>query len=61
MNAHEYKKKLDNSMGLQLIVAGMVGLIEDEGHSFHEVMELLEATKRNTFPAMMEISRAVKK
>jgi len=61
MNAHEYKKKLDNSMGLQLIVAGMVGLIEEEGHSVHEVMELLEATKRNTFPAMMEISRAVKK
>lgn len=33
MNAHEYKKALDKSMGLQLIVAGLSMLVEDEGHT----------------------------
>lgn len=56
MNASEYKAKLDTNMNLQLIVAGLAGLI-DEGYTFHEVMDLLEETKRNTFPALMEMSR----
>ncbi len=60
MNGNEFKSKLDKSMGLQLIVAGLAGLIDDEGYTFHEAMELLEETKRNTFPALMEISREVK-
>ena len=57
MNANEYKTKLDRSMGLQLIVAGLAGLVDDEGYTFHEAMELLEETKSNTFPALMEMSR----
>lgn len=60
MNANEFKEKIGQSMCLQLIVAGLAGLIDDEGYTFHEAMELLEETKRNTFPALMEISREAK-
>lgn len=47
-------------MNMQLIVAGMTGLIEDEGHSVHEVFGLLEATKQNTFHALSEIRNVAK-
>lgn len=57
MNGDEFKSKLDKSMGLQLIVAGLAGLVDDEGYTFHEAMELLEDTKRNIFPALMEMGR----
>lgn len=49
---------LATDMNAQLIVAGMAGLI-DEGRSFHEMVEVLETIKRQTFPAMMEIARGV--
>ena len=52
----EVKHLLENNINAQLIVAGMVGLI-DEGRTFHEMMEVLEAIKRETFPAMMQIAR----
>jgi len=61
MNANEFKQKLDKSMNIQFIVAGLAGLIEGEGYNFHEAMEVLEDIKRNTFPALMEISQEVKK
>jgi hypothetical protein len=41
----------------QLIVAGLVGMIEDDGLTFHEAMDVLEDIKRQTFPALMEIAR----
>lgn len=41
----------------QLIVAGLAGLIEDDGLTFHEAMDVLEAIKRDTFPALMQMSR----
>ncbi|RFA36214.1 hypothetical protein CAI16_05325 [Virgibacillus dokdonensis] len=61
MNQIEFKKKLDSSMNMQLIVAGMTGLIEDEGYSVREVFGLLEATKQNTFHALLEIRNEGKK
>ncbi|MBS4200291.1 hypothetical protein KHA93_11680 [Bacillus sp. FJAT-49732] len=56
MSAHDFKRKLDSNLNLQLIVAGMAGLV-DEGHSPHEVFKLLEDVKRNTFHALAEIGR----
>ncbi len=55
MNVVEYKEKLDKSFNLQLIVAGLAGLVEQEGYSSHEAFRLLEATKQNTFHALAEI------
>ncbi len=55
MNTQEFENKMRTSMGLQLIIAGMVGLVEDEGHSPHEVFDLLNAAKQNTFHALAEI------
>lgn len=53
--------KMDlSNFNQQMIVSGMAGLI-DEGLTFHQMVEILEDIKRNTFPALMEISREVGK
>lgn len=57
MNVDEFKKTLDTSLGLQLIVAGMAGLVEDEGYTPHEVFDLMRAAQQNTFHALAEISK----
>jgi hypothetical protein len=59
MNKLLSKFDLDN-INQQLIIAGMAGLI-DEGLSFHEMMQVVEDIKRQTFSAMMEIGREVKR
>jgi len=56
MTKTNVEELLATNMNAQLIVAGMAGLI-DEGRSFHEMVEVLEEIKRQTFPAMMEIAR----
>lgn len=43
----------------QLILAGLTAMISDDGLTFHQAMEVLEDIKRQTFPALMEISREV--
>jgi hypothetical protein len=48
-------------MSQQLIVAGLVRMIKDDGLTFHQAMDVLEDIKRQTFPALMEISRERKK
>lgn len=60
MNAHEFKKKLDESINLQMIVAGIAGLVESEGYTPHEAFGMLEHVKRNTFHALAEIGREEK-
>ncbi len=55
MNGHEYKQKLENSFGLQLIVTGLTALVEDEGYSPREALEMLRHTERNVFHALVEI------
>ncbi len=50
------KLDLDNR-NHQIIVAALASLVEDEGHSPRDVMALLEDIKKNTFHALMEISR----
>lgn len=52
--------KLDlNNINQQLIIAGLIGLVEDDGLTTHEAFRLLDEIKRNTFPALMEIKREV--
>ncbi|MDF2651402.1 MAG: hypothetical protein K0Q73_7207 [Paenibacillus sp.] len=54
------KSKVDlNNFNQQLIITGMIGLIDD-GLTFHEMMDVLEDIKRDTFPAMMQLSREKK-
>lgn len=55
MDAKEFAKKLESSPGLSLIVAGLGRVVDDEGYMPHEALELLEATKHNINPALMEI------
>lgn len=51
------KLDLENNIHQQLIVAGMAGMIDDEGLTFHEMMAVVEEIKRQCFPALMEMSR----
>lgn len=52
------KAKTDlNNFNQQLIITGMVGLIEGDGLTFHEMIQVLEDIKKQTFPAMMQIAR----
>lgn len=57
MNSSEFKKELEINFNLQLIVAGMTGLV-DEGYTPHEVFELMETTKKNTYHALAELKRS---
>lgn len=59
MNTTDFKKKMDESFGVQLIITGLLRLVEDEGHSPHEAFRLLDAVKQNTFHALAEIKREV--
>lgn len=61
MHTEEFKQKLDSSLGLQTIVAGMARLVEDEGYTPHQVFELMTAAKQNTFHALTDIHREVNK
>lgn len=50
------RKRMDlNNFNTQLIVAGMAGLIND-GLTPHEVFEVLEDIKQNTFHALADIN-----
>lgn len=60
MDPQDFKQKLDTSLGLQTIVAGMARLVEDEGYTPHQVFELMTAAKQNTFHALAEMHRDVK-
>ncbi|WP_169917347.1 hypothetical protein [Alkalihalobacterium alkalinitrilicum] len=56
------KVKFDmNNFNQQLIIAGLAGLVEDEGLTMHEAFKVLEEIKKNTFSALMEMSKEVKK
>jgi hypothetical protein len=46
-----------NSVNQQLIIAGLAGLVEDEGMSPHDVFRLLDEIKRNTFHALLQIGK----
>lgn len=43
----------EGSRNKTLIIAGVAGLITDEGYTFHEAMQAVEDLKRDTFPALM--------
>lgn len=55
MNAHEFKRLADKSLGVQLIIAGLAELVENEGYAPRDAFELVDHAKRNTFQALCEI------
>lgn len=49
------RKRMDlNNFNVKLIVAGMAGLI-DEGNTPHDVFDILEDIKNNTFHALADM------
>jgi hypothetical protein len=54
--------KLDlNNINQQLIIAGLTGLVADDGLTPNEAFELLDEIKRSTFPALMKIKKEEEK
>lgn len=41
---------------MKLIVAGLTGLVDDEGYSFHEALKIERSIEQNIFPALMEMA-----
>lgn len=55
------QKRLDlNNFNHQLVITGLTGMVEDNGLTPHEALEVLEDIKRNIFFALMEISKEKK-
>ena len=54
--AREWKRMDIKNFNVQLIIAGMAGLI-DEGNTAHEVFEIVEDIKRQTFHGLAELRR----
>lgn len=46
-----------NNLHHQLIIGALANMITQDGLTFHEAMEVLEDIKRQTFPALMQMSR----
>lgn len=61
LKAFEFEAILGKSQRAKLIVAGMAGLVEDEGYSPHEVMDILDGAKQATFFALAEMHREKKR
>lgn len=57
MNANEFSKTLSKSQGLQLIVAGLGELVENEGYTPYEALQILSDVKRNTIQALNFIAK----
>lgn len=52
--------KLDlNNINQQLIIAGLTGLVSDDGLTPHEAFALLDEIKQQTFHALVQIKREV--
>jgi len=50
--------KLDlNNINQQLIIAGLMGLVADDGLTPHEAFVLLDEIKQQTFHALSQIKR----
>ena len=53
--------KLDmNNPNHQIIIGAMVAMVEEDGLTPHEVFDVLEDIKRNTFHALVSIRNEVK-
>jgi len=46
-----------DSFGQQLIITGLLELVEKEGYTPHEALEVLEAIKKNIYSALCEIKQ----
>ncbi|WP_197072008.1 hypothetical protein [Geobacillus kaustophilus] len=50
--------KLDlNNINQQLIIAGLTGLVSDDGLTPHEAFALLDEIKQQTFHALVQIKQ----
>lgn len=51
------RKRMDaNNLNTKLIIAGMAGLVDD-GYTPHEVLEVLDDIKNQTFHALADLHR----
>ncbi len=51
------KKMDDSKLGTPFVVTGLLHMVEDEGFTPREAMEILEDIKNQTFFALMDIQK----
>lgn len=50
-------KMEDSKLGTKFVVTGLLTMVEDEGFTPHEAMEILEDIKNQTFFALSDIHK----
>lgn len=54
------KKMSDSKLGTPFVVTGLLHMVEDEGFTAREAMEILEDIKNQTFFALLDIQNEQK-
>ena len=55
MKGNNFSNKLASSIGIQMIVGGLARLVEHEGHTPREALEVLREVESNTWSALNQI------
>lgn len=50
----------DSKLGTPFVVTGLLHMVEDEGFTPHEAMEILDDIKNQTYFTLMDIHKEVK-
>lgn len=60
MKSTEFHKKLHTSKGMLFIVTGLTALVEEEGYTPHEALNIAQTAGKECYFALAEISKESK-
>lgn len=61
MNRNDFHNKLHSSKGMMLIVTGLTALVEEEGYTAHEALDIANTAGKECYFALNDIQKEVKK
>ncbi|PCD81972.1 hypothetical protein CNQ87_15300 [Lysinibacillus fusiformis] len=61
MDRNEFHKNLHSSKGMMFIVTGLTALVEEEGYTPHEALDIAKTAGQECYFALAEIHREVEK
>ena len=60
MDRNEFHKKLHSSKGMMFIVTGLTALVEEEGYTPHEALNIAKVAGQECYFALNEIHKETK-
>ncbi|MFA1738469.1 hypothetical protein [Lysinibacillus fusiformis] len=60
MDRNEFHKKLHSSKGMMFIVTGLTALVEEEGYTPHEALDIAKTTGQECYFALNDIYKEAK-